>query len=243
MVPLSVRRAHRDWPAAEVCAWMDLFLASYEVDGVFDSIEVARAYLGTHADGVDGLIERGAFIEVDGTWQLTDYAQRYDGRRPRHHRSLEEHLASAAAKVARGEALSGSERWARWKARSQGRDLPDLRRRSGAGGRQESEVETEEEIDSANVGPTLGAPRSVSDPTPTAMALKTARSFIRIFKDEGAAARTEWCEDYREHQFQHRQSSDGSWRCLACALDPDHADPQRDAAARDWALENPGGAA
>lgn len=147
-VPLRFRREHRDWSNAEHAAWLDLFLASFEVEGTFDSPEVARAYLGPRAAALDALIARDEFVEQDdGTWILADYLEMYDRRRPRHYKTLAERLADADAKQARGEPLEPIERWARWKARQKAK-------------RAESESEQEEgskdkERDTANVGPTL----------------------------------------------------------------------------------------
>jgi hypothetical protein len=249
-VPLTIRREHWDWPPDEHAAWLDLYLASYEVDGIFDSLDVARAYLGPRAVGLDGLIARGSFIEVDGTWRLVDYWLRYNGRRPRHYRSLDEHLAAAATKAARGEPLSGIERWARWKARSQGADLPDLRkhrgRTDGEGDVKEDvdgENEKEVEVDTANVGPTLGRLQTLSGPDHVALQMRKARAHIDLFKEGPAVPRTVWCQDFSRHQLQHRQQPDGTWFCSACVLDPDHAEPQAEGMAADWAFESPAGGA
>ena len=91
-MPLRLRREHRDWTNAEHAAWLDLFLASFEVEGRFDSLDVARAYLGPRAAALDALLSRGAFIEFQGTWSLSDYLELYDGRRPRHYRTLAQRL-------------------------------------------------------------------------------------------------------------------------------------------------------
>lgn len=147
-VPLRFRREHREWSNAEHAAWFDLFLASFEVEGTFDSPEVARAYLGPRAAALDALMARDEFVEQDdGTWILADYLELYDRRRPRHYKTLAERLADADAKQARGEPLEPIERWARWKARQKAK-------------RAETESEREEgskdkELDRANVEPTL----------------------------------------------------------------------------------------
>jgi hypothetical protein len=153
-LPLRFRREHRDWSDAEHAAWLDLFLASIEVDGTFDSVDVARAYLGPRGDALDALIARGAIVEVDGTWALADFLELYDGRRPRHYKTLAQRLADADAKQARGEPLLSIERWARWKARQKARAVqPD--EEGGLGSK---------ELDRANVGQTLA--NDGSDPIP-----------------------------------------------------------------------------
>ena len=135
-IPTAIRREQRDWSNAEHSAWLDLFLASLELEGTFDSLEVARAYLGSRAGALDRLIARGAFIEVDGVWLLTDYLELYDGRRPRHYRTLAQRVADADAREARGEALLPIERWARWGARE----------------KEKRETERESEVDTTRPG-------------------------------------------------------------------------------------------
>lgn len=155
-VPLRLRRDHRDWSNAEHAAWFDLFLASFEVEGRFDSIDVARAYLGPREAALDALISRGAFVELDGTWSLTDYLELYDGRRPRHYKTLAQRLADADAKQARGEPLEPIERWARWKDRQNAkRSEPESEKGKGS---------KEGERDTANVDPTLANADRLPDP-------------------------------------------------------------------------------
>lgn len=75
----GVRRAHRDWSNAEHAAWLDLLLACYELDGRFESLEVARAFLGGRAGALDALVARGELIETDsGEWLVAYYAELYD---------------------------------------------------------------------------------------------------------------------------------------------------------------------
>jgi hypothetical protein len=150
-LPVRFRREHREWSNSEHAAWLDLFLASLEVEGRFDSIEVARAYLGNRAGALEALMARDAFIDVDGFWMLADFLELYDGRRPRHYKTLAERLADADARQARGEALLPIERWARWKARQRAKpsemeEEEEKDKETGAG---------HKERDRANVGQTL----------------------------------------------------------------------------------------
>lgn len=155
-VPLRFRREHREWSNAEHAAWVDLLLASLEVEGRFDSLEVARAYLGPRAAALDALIARGAFAEFEGAWSLSDYHELYDGRRPRHYKTLAQRLADADAREARGEPLLPIERWARWRQRQKAKAAGSVTETEGEG-----EGDKDKERDSANVGPTLA-----NDPTP-----------------------------------------------------------------------------
>jgi hypothetical protein len=45
------------------------------------------------------------------------------------------------------------------------------------------------------------------------------------------------CGDYSAHRPWHRKLLDGSWRCEACRLDPDHAEPTAEQVALAWDLE------
>ena len=127
VVPVRFRREHGSWTNAEVAAWLDLLMASYQVGGTFDNPNVARAYLGGRAGALDALIERGAFIEDGDDWRLADYAELYDGRKLRDRKSQAERLANAEAKIKAGEPLTDAERAARHRARLEGADIPDAR--------------------------------------------------------------------------------------------------------------------
>jgi hypothetical protein len=115
-VPLRIRREHADWSNAEHAAWLDLFLASYLLNGVIESLEIARAYLGRRGAALPALVERGALVEVEDGWQLADYPAIYDETRQR--RSNAERVAAALLKQERGESLNEAERKAIQRAKT-----------------------------------------------------------------------------------------------------------------------------
>lgn len=111
VVPVRYRREHSDWSNAEVAAWLDLLMASYQVGGTFDTPNVARAYLGGRAGALDALIDRGAFVEIGDSWQLADYVELYDeSKRLRPYLPNAVRVADAEAKLERGEPLTEAER-------------------------------------------------------------------------------------------------------------------------------------
>lgn len=159
MVPLRTRRDHDDWPDDEHAVWLDLYLASYEFVGRFESLEMMTVIVGKgRAFAVEKRVRRGAVVEDGDDWILLDYAEQYDGRVPRARKSLADRLADANAKIAAGEPLNGAERWARWRARQDGVELPDLRFVRKAENETETKTETKTE-------PTL-EPTLANEPTP-----------------------------------------------------------------------------
>lgn len=123
VVPIRYRREHATWSNAEVAAWLDLLMVSYQVGGIFDSPNVARAYLGGRGGALDALIERGAFVEVGDTWQLADYVALYDeSRRLRPYLPNAVRVADAEAKLERGEPLTEAERKALQRSKRPERD-------------------------------------------------------------------------------------------------------------------------
>ena len=135
VVPIRYRREHSDWSNAEVAAWLDLLMASYQVGGTFDTPNVARAYLGGRAGALDALIDRGAFVEDGDTWRLADYAELYDeSRRLRPYLPNAVRVADAEAKLERGDPLTEAERKALQRSK-----------RTEAKGEEEIEVEERRE--------------------------------------------------------------------------------------------------
>jgi hypothetical protein len=123
VVPIRYRREHSTWSNAEVAAWLDLLMASYQVGGRFDSPNVARAYLSGRAGALDSLIERGAFVEVGDDWQLADYAELYDeSKKLRSYVPNAKRVSEAEAKLERGEPLTEAERKALQRSKRPERD-------------------------------------------------------------------------------------------------------------------------
>jgi hypothetical protein len=153
-VRLDVRREHRDWTAAEHAAWLDLYLASYEHRGRFESLDLIRAYLGPRAGALDALIARGELFEEDNEWRCRAYLQSYDDQRKPWRLSRDRRLQLIEEKVARGEPLSNADRAARYRAK---RDFADV---------SQAENETQKETQTQGHVTSIGSRDSHAAPPP-----------------------------------------------------------------------------